>query len=181
MAKLDMVLTAVGPDRPGLVKRISEAIHAAGGNLADSRMALLAGDFALIVLFECDPAVQSKVEQDLAALEGELDLAVRVKAATPARDPRDHEPFELEVTGVDQPGIVHKVSDVLAGLEVNVASLESSLSQAAFHGTPLFTLHAMLQVPTASDHDALFDRLDEVCQALNLTYDLTPVLSPDAE
>jgi len=180
MAKQDMVLTAVGPDRPGLVKRISAAIHAAGGNLADSRMAILAGDFALIVLFECAPEAQAQVERDLGALEGELGLRVRVKQATPARGARDHSPFELEVTGVDQPGIVHQVSEVLAGLEVNVASLESRLSQAAFHGTPMFTLHALLQVPDSSDHDALFDRLDEVCRKLQLTYDLTP-FTPGSE
>ena len=37
-----LVLTAVGPDRPGLVSEISSMVHGAGANLEDSRMAILA-------------------------------------------------------------------------------------------------------------------------------------------
>ena len=36
-----MVLTAVGPDRPGLVQEIASVIHEAKANLEDSRMAIL--------------------------------------------------------------------------------------------------------------------------------------------
>ncbi len=45
-----LVLTAVGPDRPGLVSEISSLVLAAGANLEDSRMAILGGEFALLVL-----------------------------------------------------------------------------------------------------------------------------------
>ena len=42
-----LVLTALGPDRPGLVNEISAMVLAAGANLEDSRMAILGGEFAL--------------------------------------------------------------------------------------------------------------------------------------
>ena len=45
------VLTAVGRDRPGLVEKISSLLLGAGANLEDSRMAILGGEFALILLF----------------------------------------------------------------------------------------------------------------------------------
>ena len=40
MSKRFMVLTAIGPDRPGIVKEVAAVIHAEGCNLEDSRMAI---------------------------------------------------------------------------------------------------------------------------------------------
>ena len=47
-----LILTVVGPDRPGLVRAIAEAVAARGGSWLESRMARLAGQFAGIVLVE---------------------------------------------------------------------------------------------------------------------------------
>ena len=45
-----VVLTAVGPDRPGLVNQLSSLIREAGASIEDSRMAILGGEFAMILL-----------------------------------------------------------------------------------------------------------------------------------
>ena len=45
-----VVLTAVGPDRPGLVNALASLIRDAGANIEDSRMAILGGEFAVILL-----------------------------------------------------------------------------------------------------------------------------------
>ena len=41
-----LIVTIVGPDRPGLVNLISDRVTALGGNWLESRMANLAGQFA---------------------------------------------------------------------------------------------------------------------------------------
>ena len=41
-----LVLTLIGPDRPGLVERVSDVVASHGGNWLESRMAHLAGQFA---------------------------------------------------------------------------------------------------------------------------------------
>ncbi len=41
-----IVLTLVGPDRPGLVEAVSDIVVRHGGNWLESRMAQLAGQFA---------------------------------------------------------------------------------------------------------------------------------------
>ena len=123
MDRRHMVLTAVGPDRPGVVKEISSAIHEAGANLEDSRMAILAGDFALIVLFSGSAEAVEKIQRKCRELEQDLEFQVRFKPATPHSKKTDHAVFELDVIGVDQPGIVHRVSGVLADLESGLAEL----------------------------------------------------------
>jgi glycine cleavage system transcriptional repressor len=46
----ELVVTAVGPDRPGIASDFTGHVHAAGANLADSRMVNLRGQFALLAV-----------------------------------------------------------------------------------------------------------------------------------
>ncbi|HEY4106622.1 MAG TPA: ACT domain-containing protein, partial [Polyangiaceae bacterium] len=143
-----LVLTAVGPDRPGLVNEISSLVLAAGANLEDSRMAILGGEFALLMLVSGEAKAVAAVEQSAAELGNRLGLRVLTKPTSP-QTARDFLPYQIRVTGVDRPGIVQRVAAVLAGRGVNVASLESRLSYAPLSGTPMFILEAALQIPSA--------------------------------
>src|ERR1700722_4121559 len=59
------VISAVGPDRPGLVGDLTGHLHAAGANLLDSRMVNLRGQFALVLLMECPESVAAVVSRSL--------------------------------------------------------------------------------------------------------------------
>ena len=74
-----LILTVVGPDRPGLVRALSEAVAARGGSWLESRMARLAGQFAGIVLVE---APESLLD-DLRALESQ-GLRIVVQGGAPS-------------------------------------------------------------------------------------------------
>jgi glycine cleavage system transcriptional repressor len=142
-----LVLTAVGPDRPGLVRAISSVVLGAKASVEDSRMAILGGEFALIVLVSGTEAAVLGVERELSLRESELGLKFlfkRTKSEAQAHVRR----HVLNVSGVDRPGIVHAVTDLLAKRAVNVASLESRVSFAPDSGTPLFVLEAELQIPS---------------------------------
>ncbi|MBW2524266.1 MAG: ACT domain-containing protein [Deltaproteobacteria bacterium] len=170
MSKRYLVLTAVGPDRAGLVKDVSQVVFDAGCNLEDSRMAVLAGEFAIILLLSGDtPAVAKIDEAGRARLEGELGLGVSIKP-TEARSVRSEQLVRrLEVHGADRAGIVHQVTDALAKREINVASLESRLTHAPFSGMPMFRLVAELEIPNAETLSAVATELEELCEELDLT------------
>ena len=146
-AESHLVLTAVGPDRPGIVNAISALLHAAGANLEDSRMAILGGEFALLVLAAGSEDAIAKVERDAARLEAELGLKLITKR-TQRVAPRHFLPYTVRVSGVDRPGIVRAVTDLFARRAINVASLDSRVSYAPDSGTPLFVLEAALEVPS---------------------------------
>src|SRR5580692_7505413 len=104
-----LILTVVGPDRPGLVRALAEAVAARGGSWLESRMARLAGQFAGIVLVD---APESLIE-DLRALESR-GLRITVQTGTSAGSPTVATPrLALEVVGNDRPGIVRDISQVL--------------------------------------------------------------------
>ncbi|CAM6033328.1 unnamed protein product, partial [Sphagnum compactum] len=58
-----LVVTASGPDRPGIVARMTKRVLDCGGNVAESWMARLAGDFTVLMLITFDIATAWKAEQ----------------------------------------------------------------------------------------------------------------------
>lgn len=167
-----LVLTAVGPDRPGLVNEISSLVLAARANLEDSRMAILGGEFALLMLVSGEQQAIDEVELRAGELGARLGLRVLTKPTTSQQVPRDFLPYQIRVTGVDRPGIVQRVAAVLAGRGVNVASLESRLAYAPESGTPMFILEAALQIPSALALADLRRELGAACDQENWDYTL---------
>jgi glycine cleavage system transcriptional repressor len=163
-----LVLTAVGPDRPGLVREISRAIRTAGGNLENSRMAILGGEFAIIVLVSGAAAALERLEQTTGELQGKLGLRVLSKPTGLSDSQRPFVLYRIRVTGVDHPGIVERVSEILAGHGINVASLETHVAFAPLSGTPLFVLEAELQIPSETALARLRRELSVACEDENL-------------
>lgn len=167
-----LVLTAVGQDRPGLVHEISGVIHRAGANLEDSRMAILGGEFALIVLVAGDPASVEAVATGVTALESKLGLTITTKQTSRTAPEGDYLPYRIRVSGVDRPGIVSTVTTVLVGRGINVSSLESRVQYAPLSGTPMFVLQAELQIPAKTALPDLRGDIAQACDDENLDFQL---------
>jgi glycine cleavage system regulatory protein len=150
-----LILTVVGPDRPGLVRALSQAVAAAGGSWLESRMARLAGQFAGIVLVE---APESLLE-DLRALEGQgLRIVVQGGAAAEVVGDR----LTLEVVGNDRPGIVRDITAVVAAHGINIEELTTGVSSGSFSGEPLFKATALLRAPDAAAVEAMRAGLEQL-------------------
>ncbi|HYH49107.1 MAG TPA: ACT domain-containing protein [Acidimicrobiia bacterium] len=169
-----LVLTAVGPDRPGLVNGLSSLISEAGANIEDSRMAVLGGEFAMIVLISGPPAAIERARAIGPQVEAGLGLRCILKETSAAHPYADYLLYRIEVSGADRPGIVQAVAAILAGRGINVASLESRLSYAPFSATPMFVLEADLQVPSKTVLSELRSELAATCEDENLDYRLEP-------
>jgi glycine cleavage system transcriptional repressor len=131
-------------------------------------MAILGGEFALILLYSGTGQGMARVDAELPGLEERLQLRIAVRDTTRAASTRSHLPYRIRVSGVDRPGIVARVSHVLAIRGINVESLESRVSPAPHSGTPLFLLRAELQVPSETALSALRAELSQVCDEENL-------------
>jgi glycine cleavage system regulatory protein len=154
-----LLLTAVGPDRTGLVESLAQRIAAAGGNWEESRMGRLAGSFAGIVLVSIDSAHSDRLVASLRELEAAgLQVSARTVAAPVARP--SGTPVRLAVTGGDRPGIVRDVSRVLSERGVNVEELESSMASAPMSGEPMFVARARLLVPASVELATLRSALE---------------------
>jgi glycine cleavage system regulatory protein len=147
-----LILTVVGPDRPGLVRALSEAVAARGGSWLESRMARLAGQFAGIVLVE---APESLLD-DLRALESQgLRIGVQGGVAGTVLAAAAEPALALEVVGNDRPGIVRDIAQIMAENGVNIEELTTGVVSASFSGEPLFRVTAKVRAPSEAAVDAV--------------------------
>src|SRR3954471_6099113 len=104
------ILTAMGAQRPGLVDEVSEFIFARGGNIEDSRMVNLRGQFAMMVLIGAPEATLSRVKSELWQLQQQSGLQIELRPATVASGSSAQAiPYRLVATAIDQPGLVHRL------------------------------------------------------------------------
>src|SRR5262245_51095545 len=160
-------LTAIGPDRPGLVKAISGAVHRAGANIEDSRMSILGTEFALVMLYSGTASEVEAAEQACEALGRELNLKFLFQDTRRA-NAGGFVVFRLRVSGLDHVGIVESVTGVLETRGVNVASLSTHIAHLPLTGTPMFVLDAELQIPAKVSLAELRRELNDVCERENL-------------
>lgn len=162
---MNLVITAIGPDQPGIVQAISDAGRRAGANWAGSRMANLAGQFAGMVHFEVADAQVPALEEALRALESRgLRVAIaRGKGAAPKQAARL---VNLDLVGHDRPGIVHELSESLAARGVSIEELHTQVTSAAMAGGFLFKVHARLAVPASLRDDDLKRALESLANEM---------------
>lgn len=169
-----LVVTAVGPDRPGLVGQFTSPILEAGANVADSRMVNLRGQFALLVLVDGSDAALEKVRRTLPAAGERAGLAVTFAVESTAGARHGGMPFRIKTFSVDQPGIVHRVSSLLHEHGVNIEDLSTHVESAPFDGSALFSMELHVTVPAKVKVRALREALDALASTLNCDLDLEP-------
>lgn len=170
----EIVITAIGPDRPGLVGEFTGALLEAGGNIADSRMVNLRGQFALVVLVEGAAAALDQLRQAAAQAGKQLGLHVVVNEQQPAARTVAGVPYKLKTYSLDQPGIVHQVTRLLHRHGVNIEELATRLASAPFAGSPLFTMEMRLTIPADVAIKNLRSEIEAICASLNCDVDLEP-------
>jgi glycine cleavage system regulatory protein len=168
-----LVLTLLGPDRPGLVEALAALVARHGGNWLESRMASLAGEFAGILRVEVDAADSPALETALRSLEIDHGLAILVKEGR-GRELAVGPLLALELVGTDRPGIVREISQALAAKGVNVEDLETEITSAPMSGETLFRARALLRLPPETAEEDLQQRLEAIAEDLMVDIDLQP-------
>lgn len=159
---VEMVLSVIATDRPGLVQVLAETVAAHDGNWIESSMARLGGEFAGIVLVEIP-------EQRIGDLEAAFaDLARSGIAITARRTAASGAPAGtaavLELTGSDHPGIVRDISTVLARHGASIDDLETEVFTGSMSGEKLFSARARVVLPAGLDTARLREALEAIAQ-----------------
>ena len=151
------VITSFGRDRKGIVNEVTAAVLAARGNVEESRMARLRGDFTITMLvsFVRDQSDVDAFKSDLARIEG-LTTSVRASSegADAAKTVSTHRRVLLR--GNDFPGITHAFTRVLFDRDVNIESMTTDTAPAPFGTERLFLVDALVRLSAgAASIDAL--------------------------
>ena len=171
----EFVLTAFCKDRPGIVADISEVIYENECNMKDSTMTNLAGEFAIILLLSPLSAGNEKdLEEKLSAecrrLEREKGITAFIRPASHAEGKPKTDCYikHLSVEGLDQAGIVYKVSRFLANNTINIGSLNSKVKFSPESGAAIYCLSLSIEIPAALSMQTVEHGLNQIEDQLNV-------------
>ena len=168
----DLVLTLIGPDRPGLVEAVAQAVAEHGGNWLESRMIHLGGQFAGILRVEAPPEhapALSRALEGLAA-RGLRVVAESVQRAGGAEDksagnervmrPRAHRPRS--------PGAGARDLAAPGPASGERRGAITDRTSAPMSGEMLFRADARVKVPAGLDAEQLRERLERLASDLTV-------------
>lgn len=156
---MNVAVTAVGRDRPGIVAAITGVLLEFEGNVDDSQMSILHGQFAvmLIVSLPADSDLAAMTER-LRGVGRELELGGITVSEVSGLDRGPGPTHVLTVYGADRPGIVHDVAALLAAHHVNITDLRTR--RTGSEDAPLYTM--MMEIAVPSSTSELEEALDSM-------------------
>jgi len=163
-----IVISALGDDKPGIVKSFSKQILDTGGNITDSRMSVLGDEFALIMLVDGQESAINNITVLLPKLEKELGLTIISKQTGITAKESPRVPYLIEVVAMDNPGIVHDVTGFLSDRNINVEEMATSSYPAAHTGTKMFSIEMSVSIPAEVNISSLKSEFFTFCDAMNL-------------
>lgn len=154
-----VVMSVSGPDRPGIIKSVAEAVKEHDANIEESKMAILGGDFAMIVYVSIPSS--DDAEKLAVRIREELnDFSISVRETSPpSSEQKPQALWAFSLQGPDHPGIVAAVSEAMVKNGCNVHELETATSSAPFAGYELFSIDGSVSVDES--------KLDQLSNALN--------------
>ena len=139
----NLIISAIGSDRTGIVSEISGVITSIGGNVEESRMSCLGSDFAIIMLVSITPDLVESLEM---ALQSINELTI-ISKPTNKKEVREGIQCQIDLSGADNEGIVKVLSQYMVGKSMNILEMQTHISNAPITGTPLFNLKTITTIP----------------------------------
>ena len=139
-----LVLSGIGPDKPGIAKAISEVAYTKGCSIEDSRMAVLGGEFAILVLLEGE---KKEIETFTSGLR---DLELETGLTLSARKTKARPKYQVE----------------------KGETLETEAHHAPVTGTPMFRMTITAEKPAEVPVRKLREELATLCDRLNMDFTL---------
>lgn len=125
-----VIITATGPDRPGIVAGITKVLYETGCNIEDTSMTLLRGEFAMMLIVRLPrPLSTQEIEHRFKHAQKTLGLSVLIKPLSTKEARRNQNQggrsHILAVYGSDHPGIVYRVTRLMASHGINITDMNT--------------------------------------------------------
>jgi glycine cleavage system transcriptional repressor len=169
----NLVVTLIGKDEIGIVDKVTGIILQYHGNVTESKMARLGGEFAMLLQISVKDNEMKTLEETIVKLEDEgYKVFYKETVEKPEEKFQGWLPYEITVTGADHEGIINRVTHILAENGMNIESIDTKTSSAPMSGTALFTMNAIVLAPPKKTIHTWAENLDEAAASLNVDIDI---------
>ncbi len=160
------LITAFGEDRPGIVKAVTEVLYRHNFNIEDSTMTRINNEFAIMLVVQADDeATEENLIEEFKKIEDEYGLTISVKEIPEEVLHRKRpigETYSIVVYGADKPGIVYRVSKLLADKEINISDLRTEKTK------DLYVMVIEAEFPEGLDIESFKNELDKLKKEINV-------------
>ena len=167
-----LVISALGADRPGIVDKLSNIIYDLGLNIEDSRMSVLGGEFAILLLISGEQSAIDALQAQAAEIEQALQMSLLLKPTTESKTGDNTIPYSVEVAALDNPGIVRNIASFFSSQNINIVNLQTEKYSAPHTGSPMFALHMTIGISAETSIAKLREAFMNFCDDLNLDAEL---------
>ncbi len=161
-----LVVTAIGPDRTGIVSKLARLVTECNCNIIDSRMAIFGSEFTFIMLLSGDLSAISRIEHLLPALGLELDLTTMSKRTIGRPQKQVVAHYVLDYAGPDKVGTLGAITGLLASHNIYIGALQSKTTATA-SGVMMHT-QITVELPEGSNTQQIANDLSSLMQQLGL-------------
>ena len=168
--KKSFIMTAFGEDRPGIVADLAKVIYESGCSLDDSTMTRLADEFTHILLLSGQgDDLEEQLHKECRRLEIEKKLSAFIRPVEvegPASRPGNMHTIRVE--GLDQAGIVYKISKFLADNQINIENLTTKTTFIPESGGAVYHMKVEVLIPDTVSLDDAEKGLSRIENDLNV-------------
>lgn len=132
------MVTLIGKDRPGIVSHVTAALYEGGGNLGETSMMRLGGNFSIMMMVEFSGRTK-ELHDVLSTVTESMDLHLHIDRIDAKLHEHKIPDVRISVYGADRAGIVSKVTTALAEAGLNILDLESDV--AGVEEKPVYIMH----------------------------------------
>jgi glycine cleavage system transcriptional repressor len=155
-----LAVTVIGNDRPGIVAGVTRVLFEKGCNLEDATSTILRGHFAMMLVVRAPANTRAAaLEEALSEAGAEMGLVITVRPVEEAALETAESTHMVAVYGADRPGIVFKVTDLLARRGASITALNSRVIGS--EDNPVYALMLEVALPEGADVNEDLDRVRE--------------------
>ena len=165
------IIKGIGPDKPGIVSSISGIVTSNNGNIEESRMIRLGSEFSIIMMITIPENSEKNLSDQLEAIEG-IKFYLTETKKLPNHDSPTH---IINLSGGDNEGIVHYISDKLTVMGINILEIITDTNNAPITGSAIFLMKVKISLDNENQINELSDRLNEIQSRLGLDITLNKI------
>ncbi|WP_194687826.1 glycine cleavage system protein R [Vibrio sp. S17_S38] len=121
----NLVITAIGTDRPGICNRITQVVTQANCNIIDSRIAIFGNEFSFIMLVSGEASSITRVETLLPVMSSDQDLMMVMKRTTPHQPPSYTYKIDIKIEAEDKIGLIDAFTHFFSKRNINISELSA--------------------------------------------------------
>lgn len=162
-----LVISAIGSDRLGIVDDIATVVSGNACNIEESKMAVLGGEFAVIMLVSGDGDKLTSLAAHSDELGRRLGLRVEMRSTHAPRSGNGR-PYIIDSTSLDTPGILHSVTTLLKQEGINIEDLDTETASAPWTGAPMFRMRIRITLPAGKPLAPFRQKLERLAEEQDL-------------